>query len=302
MNRKTRISGAVLGGTVAAFISMGTASADDADSPNYDPFTDLLSGGPTPTAAELAAAHAADATIMSTSTGAYIGSSFDIDYDNWVENAAFITNDADPYEDLLPANATPLQDAQAIFADEYLYGNDPTLAANLDAGIDAGTTGTVLPTDTEPDSFTDMLGSSATATQLAQAAWADATLVSGDSSMATNVDEQVMDAIAIPPGDNDPFEDILPANATAAQQGMAVIFDWALYVNDPTLAATLDAQIDTALAPDTDPFTDLAQAFGANATGLASAATADAALSSSTALSLDNIADQVISAFHLGSF
>ncbi|WP_428342129.1 hypothetical protein [Mycobacterium sp.] len=249
---------AVGGAMAAAFISMGTASADVADT-EPDPFTDLL--GANASATDLATAQAADMTFVTTSH-TDVATLLDNTYDVYSTLPA-VAGDVDPFEDLLPANATALQLAEALNGD---ISSSVSVETNIEAGIDSGATAPVSATDTEPDPFTDLLGPNATAAELGQASAADASLAAQDPTAALN-DDQLFDGSLIPPGDNDPFEDLLPANAPTTQVALAILLDNKLYTNDPTLnpnniptlTGNLDAQVDSAQPPpdtEPDPFLD----------------------------------------------
>lgn len=188
--------------------------------------------------------------------------------------ANVVTNDLDPFEDMLPADPTTLQIIEAAGSDSVLaeipgFGG---IVPTLDSQIDAGTTATPPAVDTDPDLFEDMLGPNATAAQLGIATAADNTLDAYANAhpgvydlpfQLSQADAQ-FDSLTLPTGDADPFEDLLPANATFAQITEAWADDRDLDIASPTLAASLDAQVDQALASDNDAAADLAQAFGPN--------------------------------------
>lgn len=258
------LSIAVGGAMAAAFLSMGTASADVADT-EPDPFTDLL--GANASATDLATAHAADMTLVTANPD--LAASLDNLYD---VNSVDSPIDNDVFQDLLGPNATAVQLALAL-----LSGGGGTF---FDEGFDSGVTAPV--SGMEPDPYTDLLdlGPNATDVQLGEAAELDKVLAQLEPGFAAQLDD-LFDTSPIPPGDNDPFEDLLPANAPATQVAQAIVLDNALYNNvlnpgDP-LAGTLDAQIDSALDTEPDPFLDALPAT-ATAQQIADATAADQAL------------------------
>lgn len=120
-------------------------------------------------------------------------------------------------------------------------------------------------TDTPPDPFEDLLGANPSATDLANAQALDSALVTAHvpgllKALDTIADDPVTGTPTEPTGDNDPFQDLLGPTATADQMEHAAALDQYLFAQDPTLSATLDAQLDSGTIPsppDADPFADL---------------------------------------------
>jgi hypothetical protein len=224
-----------------------------------DPFSDFVTatGNTNPSAATVAAQ--LDTTLHTQ----YPGTNIDAFVDNpsTIPSTLPTTDPAsnDVFTDLLPANATSAQVTEAAQLDNYIVNpHDTALVATLNTEAD-----TITPvTTTDADPFEDLLGSGATAAQIANAQAADQALVVSNPGLAAEFDK-VIDATStpVPSGtDADPFEDELGANASATQMAQALLADNALYAANPALAQSLDAQIDagtTTTGTDADPFADL---------------------------------------------
>ncbi len=139
------------------------------------------------------------------------------------------------------------------------------IGAAMAAAIISMGTANADDTDTPPDPFVDLLGANPSAADLANAEALDSSLVTAHISgllkaLDTIADSPVTGTPTEPAGDNDPFQDLLGANATADQMAHAEALDQYLYATNPALSATLDAQLDSGTIPpptDADPFADL---------------------------------------------
>jgi hypothetical protein len=246
---------------------------------------------------------------------------FDTNADTFAGYATAIGQN-DPFEQLLPANATPAQIEDALLADNKLT-QDPSLAATLVAQIAAGTSATPLPTtepespSTEPDPFTDLAGANASTTELGIAAAADHTLATSNPTLAGKIDELLENPAGDgpeAPEDYEPFKDWLPANPTDAQIATAYVNDGMLYSLNPNWSTSMDAQVDDLVTTpppiDSDAFADLARVL--DPTGFTGgvpsdafamfAASLDTALTPAGSAALDPVVDSIIAAFGVGPF
>jgi hypothetical protein len=136
----------------AAFLSMGTANADDSDTPP-DPFVDLL--GANPSATDLANAEMLDSALVTAHVPGLL-KALDTIADSPVTGTPIEpTGDNDPFQDLLGPNATADQLAHAEALDQYLFSTNPALSATLDAQLDSGT----IPPPPDADPFADLFPS-----------------------------------------------------------------------------------------------------------------------------------------------
>jgi hypothetical protein len=261
MNRKDRTTArrrTALGlGTAAAaamtatFMSMGTAQADG------DPFSDFASAVGNTNPLAVTGAATLDATLHTQ----YLGTNIDAFVDNpsTIPSTLPTTDPTsnDVFTDLLPANATADQMAEAARLDNYIVNpNDTALIATLNTQADLIPSGTTPPT-TDLDPFEDALPSTATPAQIAQATAADAAFASANPTGAAQLDAAV-DAGNLPVGssmDADAFSDLGLVNGAALDAAF------------PGLAQSLDPLVDTipAITPDLDAVSDLIGSLDPNA-------------------------------------
>lgn len=152
-HQRLRRTAAAIGAAIAAaFISMGTANADDTDTPP-DPFVDLL--GANPSATDLADAQALDSALVTAHIPGLLKALDTIADSPVTGTPTEPAGDNDPFEDLLGSSATADQLQHAAALDQYLYAASPTLSASLDAQLDGGT----IPPPPDADPFADLFPS-----------------------------------------------------------------------------------------------------------------------------------------------
>ncbi|HTZ15186.1 MAG TPA: outer membrane porin GjpA [Mycobacterium sp.] len=230
---------------------------------NEEPFTDFAAavGNPDPDAAVLDAN--LDPDLAATLAG-------------YVQDPSTIPTGipaAPPAEDafasLLPADATAAQIAEATELDNALYAAVPNEGAES-----AFYAPSVTPALDDPFSdFATMVGSTDSASGVASL---DAALFDVDPTLGAVLNGYVDGILSVPgglltaPAGDDPFTELLPSGASAADIAEAEDLDNALYTGltnagDTNLAATLGADAAaltsttvTSTPPAADPFTELA--------------------------------------------
>ena len=175
----------------------------------------------------------------------------------------------DAFASLLPADATAAQITEANALDNLLYAAVPNEGAESAFYAPA-----ITPTLDDPFSdFATMVGSTDSASGVASL---DATLINVDPSLGAVLNGYIDGILSSPsglltaPAGDDPFTELLPAGATAAQITEAQDLDNALYTGltnagDSSLAGTLGSDAAaltsttvTGATPPADPFTELA--------------------------------------------
>ena len=248
----TGVGIAVGGAMAAALISMGTASADNTPP---DPFVEWVEWLGHPSDAHLAAAQAADRLLDAEPPAGY--PTLAADFDQRITLTPTSINDAgrDPFTELLPANATHFQILDAYLADNDLNSSigSASLAQSLYQQIAAGTSSTAKLPDNHP--FTDILYdyhlheyNDISAAEFGKADAADQALAKAESTLpdhnlAGDIQTQILDAQQ-PANWSDPFELLLPANATDYQIAIATLDD----EYGSMMPANLDSQIQVVLA------------------------------------------------------
>jgi hypothetical protein len=182
------------------------------------------------------------------------------------------TTDLNPFEDLF---GTTGFGAWTPAVDNLLATQDPSLAATLDTHVDAFLTAVAGGADVDPIEdvvATQTGGAPGTVPGELALGW-DAALYSYSPNLAATLDSIFDGAIpgagaasvataaattTVPP-DLDPFEDLIGSNNPFTS--LAIEMDQAIASASPSLAASLDSQVDSFLGAvanqDADPFSDL---------------------------------------------
>jgi hypothetical protein len=187
----------------------------------------------------------------------------------------------DAFAALLPADATAAQINEATQLDNVLYADVPYLGA--EAGFFAPAVDSSAVPLTGDDPFSDFATTVGSIDSASGVASLDAALISEDQPLAAVLNGYVNGALSLvasglttAPAGDDPFTELLPADATSAQMIEATDLDNALYTgltvaSDTSLAGTLASDAAaltpttvTSTAPADDPFTEFAAAVSAD--------------------------------------
>ncbi len=306
--------GITVGGAVAAaFISMGTASALPDTEP--DPTLDLLQATQ-PDATQSMIAHATNADRALAMLNPTLAGQLDANVDNAIATGNLLPSsgtDADAFLDL--QNAGFLHGSTGAVLDSQL----PGLAQQLDPYVDQ-LLGSQPPPTNDLDPFTDA-APNATGTELTALTNAETSLATSNPALAGQLDTLVDQAMAnggLPvgnPGDANAFSELGLANGSTLDANFASLSQQLDPLVDQALGTTEVPGTELPVTPppgDIDPFTDLAQAFDANAFTAAGAPTdaigafateLDAMVASTgMGVALDTMADQIIAGFTTMTF
>jgi len=177
---------------------------------------------------------------------------------------------ADPFTELLPADASSAEITEAEDLDNALYtgltnAGDANLAGTLGTDAAALTSSTVTGATPPADPFTELAVSVSSILSPPGVAGLDGDFIKADPALAAIFAAYALDPSTIPTADPaapagvDPFVELLPSTATAAQITEATNLDNVLYADNPTVAAALGADasalIPAVTAPVTPPVT-----------------------------------------------
>ncbi len=172
----------------------------------------------------------------------------------------------DPFTELLPSGATSAEITEAEDLDNALYtgltnAGDTSLDSTLASDAAALTSTTVTVATPPADPFTELAASVSSILSPPGVAGLDGDFIKADPALAATFAAYVLDPSSIPTTDpiaptaDDPFADLLPSTATAAQITEVTDLDNVLYADDSTVAAQLGADASALIPTVTSPVT-----------------------------------------------